>query len=138
MNIRPYLTFDGNCATAIELYETAFMTKADQVAKFSDMPPNPNFQIPEEHKDRILQATINFGSNFLRLSDCGPTTQLNTNDTHKIAIAVEAEVDVVKNAFEVLSREGEVGMPLAETFFSPCHGVVFDKFGIQWNMIGTK
>ncbi len=138
MNIRPYLTFDGDCATAIELYETAFMTKADLVAKFCDMPPNPNFEIPDEYKDRILQATINFGSNFLRLSDCGPMSELDTSDTHKISIAVEADIEVIKNAFEVLSREGDVGMPLAETFFSPLHGVIFDKFGIMWNMIAVK
>ncbi len=137
MTVRPYLTFNGNCAEAITLYEKAFMTKAT-ISKFKDMPPNPNFSIPEEFMERILQATLPFGDNFIRLSDCGPMNNLNTSDTEKIAIAVEAKVDVIKNAFAVLEEAGSVGMPLAETFFSPCHGVVYDKFGVMWNLIGIN
>jgi PhnB protein len=25
---------------------------------------------------------------------------------------------------------------LQKTFFSPCHGVVFDKFDVMWNFVG--
>ncbi len=137
MNIRPYLTFNGDCSLAIELYEKAFNTKAT-VSFFKDMPKNPNFSIPDEFMDRVLQATIDFGDNFIRLSDCGPMNNLNDSNTEKISIAVEAPVDVIKNAFSVLEEGGKVGMPLAKTFFSPCHGVVFDKFGIMWNLVGIE
>ncbi len=135
MNIRPYITFDGECKEALELYEVAFMRKADQIGKFADMPPNPNYEIPEMYKNRILQATIKFGENYIRLSDCGPGINLNSVATERIAIAIEADEEVVRNAFEVLSREGEGKMPLSETFFSPLFGVVMDKYGVQWNLI---
>ncbi len=137
MNIRPYLTFNGNCLEAIRHYEKAFNLTAT-VSLFKDMPKNPQFQIPDEFMERVLQATINFGDNFIRMSDCGPMNNLNDANTEKLSIAVEAEVDVIKKAFEVLCEGGQVGMPLAETFFSPCHGVVYDKFGIMWNLIGVK
>ncbi len=135
MNIRPYITFDGECKDALDLYEVAFMRKAEQIAKFSDMPPNPNFNIPESFKDKILQATIKFGENYIRLSDCGPEIKLNSTATERIAIAIEAEEDVIRNAFEVLSRDGESKLPLSETFFSPLFGIVADKYGVQWNLI---
>ncbi len=141
MTIRPFLTFDGDCLEAIRLYEKAFMTKADQIAFFKDMPPNPNFKLPEEMMDRVLQATIKFGDNFIRLSDSGQVNNLNVTDVKKgaqVSVAVEAEIDVIKNAFEVFAKEGTVRMPLQEAFFSPCHGVIFDKFGVQWNLVAVK
>lgn len=135
MQIRPYLTFKGECQEAIDIYCKAFNTKVSQIMRFSDIPPNPNsdFSIPQEQKDWVLQATLELGDNFIRMSDC--TGELNNKETETIAIAVECSTEEVKRAFEVLSEEGRVGVALQETFFSPCHGVVFDKFGIMWNFV---
>lgn len=138
MQIRPYLTFKGECRDAITLYTKAFNTQATQVALFSDMPSDPNYpmQIDDAQKDWVLQAIIPLGNNLLRLSDC--LGELNDDPTERIAIVVECSVDEVKHAFQVISEEGRVGIPLQETFFSPCHGVVFDKFGVMWNFVAEQ
>ena len=133
MSIRPYLSFNGNCAEAIDLYKRAFSTDTIAVMRFSDIPPNPNFQIPDDYKDRILQATLKFGDDYIRMSDCGPGQPLNESESERISLAVDFSVEAVKAAFAVLAEEGRVAMPLAETFYSPCAGVVFDKFGVMWN-----
>jgi len=133
MKIRPYLTFNGNCAQAIELYKRAFSTNTIDIMRFSDMPPNPNFQVPDDFKDKILQSTLKLGDDFIRMSDCGPGHALNDPESERISLAVEFGVEAVKAAFAVLAEEGRIGMPLAETFYSPCAGVVFDKFGVMWN-----
>lgn len=135
MQIRPYLTFKGNCQEAIELYTRAFKTEISEVMQFSDIPQNPDnpMQIPNNQKNWILQATIRFGDNFMRLSDC--LGELNDTPSERVAIAVECIIDEVKHAFAVLSEEGKVGIPLKQTFFSPCHGVVIDKFGVMWNFV---
>lgn len=133
MTIRPYLPFDGECGEAIELYKRAFKTDTIEVMRFSDLPPDPEWKIPDEYKDRIVQATLKFGDNFIRLSDCGPGQPLNAPESERVSIAVETGVAETKHAFAVLAGEGRIGIPLAETFYSPCAGVVFDKFGIMWN-----
>jgi len=133
MKIRPYLTFKGDCEEAINLYKRAFKTNTIDLMRFSDMPPNPNLPIPDDFKDKILQATLKFGDDFIRLSDCGPGHMLNDPESERISLAIEMSVDDTKFAFEVLAKEGRVGMPLAESFYSPCAGVVFDKFGVMWN-----
>lgn len=133
IKIRPYITLNGQCAEAIELYKRAFKTDAIQIMKFSDM---PNADIPKGFKDRILQCTLKFGDDFIRLSDCGPNQKLNDPESERISLAIETDVETVKFAFDVLAEEGRVGMPLAETFYSPCAGVVFDKFGVMWNFVG--
>lgn len=137
MQLRPYLTFQGECNEAIELYKRAFQTKVDQIMFFGDMPPSPDMPpIPEEMKKQVIQATMTIGNDFIRLSDC--MDKLNAPESERISIAVECTAAEVKHAFAILSEEGRVGIPLQETFFSPCHGVVFDKFGVMWNFVAQK
>ena len=134
MQIRPYLTFKGECQEAIELYKRAFKTEVSEIMRYSDMPQSPDnpMQISESQKSWILQATIPFGDNFMRMSDS--IKELNDAPTDRIGIVVESSADIVKNAFAVLAEEGKVDMPLQETFFSPAYGIVYDKFGVMWNL----
>jgi PhnB protein len=135
MEMRPYITFKGTCSEAVELYKRAFQTDTINFMRFSDM---PNCQVPDECKNYVLQATLRFGDNFIRMSDCGPSQTLNDAETEKIAIVVEASVEETKRAFAVLAEKGRVGMALAETFYSPCAGVVFDCFGVMWNLAAKQ
>ena len=136
MKIRPYITFDGECAEALELYKRAFNTDTLEHLLFSAMPPVPGYTLPDEYKNRVMQATLKFGDDFIRMSDCGyaPGFTLNAQETERISLAFEASPDEIKHAFEVLKESGRVGMELTETFYSPCAGVVFDKFGVMWNL----
>ncbi len=138
MKFRPYLTYNGECNEAIELYKRAFRTDVMQILRFSDMPAGPGFSIPEDYKSRVVQATLRLGEDFIRMSDCGPGQPLNDPESERVSIAVEASVEDVKYAFGVLAEEGRVGIELAETFYSPCAGVVFDKFGVMWNFVAQK
>ena len=140
MKIRPYITFDGQCAEAIELYKRAFKTDTLDCQLFSDMPPIPNYTLPEEYKTRVMQATMKFGYDFIRMSDCGyaPGFKLNEQESERISLVIEADAEEVKHAFDVLAEEGRVAMPLTETFYSLCAGVVFDKFGVMWNFSAVE
>jgi PhnB protein len=42
-----------------------------------------------------------------------------------------------KRMFAALADGGQVQMPLAKTFFSPCFGMVADRFGVSWMIIVT-
>ncbi|MCL1996741.1 MAG: VOC family protein [Defluviitaleaceae bacterium] len=135
MKPRIYLTFDGQCSEAIELYKRAFKTDTLELMLFDQMPAIPGYTLPEKYKTRVMQATLKFGNDFIRMSDCGyaPGFKLNEQETERISVSVEMGVDETKHAFAILSEEGRVGIPLAGTFYSPCAGVVFDKFGVMWN-----
>jgi PhnB protein len=43
---------------------------------------------------------------------------------------------VAKQRFDALADGGQVQMPLGKTFWSPCFGMVADRFGVGW-MIGV-
>jgi PhnB protein len=139
MQIRPYLTFQGECQEAIELYSKAFNIEAsEEIMRFGDMPESPEnpMQISDEQKDWILQATLPFGDNFMRLSDS--PQPVNDAITDRIAIVVESGVEVVEQAFEILQEEGMVIMPLQQTFFSQAYGIIRDKFGVMWNLAAME
>lgn len=136
MEIRPYLTFKGECQEAIELYKRAFKIEEKEIMRFKDMPENPEnpIEISDAQKNWILQATLPFGDNFIRMSDS--IGEFNDASTDRIGIVVEADADIIEHAFAVLAEEGTVSMPLQETFFSPAYGIVYDKYGIMWNLAG--
>ena len=135
MKIRPYITFDGECNEALELYKRAFKTDTLQVMRFSDLPPNPTVTIPKEYENRIVQATLKLGDNFIRMSDCGPQQSLDAPKSERVTIAAEMSADQVKYAFDVLAEQGCVTMPLEKTFYSPAAGDVVDKFGVIWRLV---
>ena len=136
MKIRPYLTYQGTCAEAVSLYEKAFSASVLQIMRFGDMPADPQNPMPEELKNQIVQVTLRIGDDFIRLSDC--PGELNDPESERTSLAVEATVEEVQHGFALLAEEGRIGIPLAETFYSPCAGVVFDKFGVMWNFIAQK
>ncbi len=130
MEIRPYLSFKGECNEAIALYSRAFNTVVIDMMRYGDVPGGP--PVPEDKKGQVLQATLRFGDNFIRMSDS--FGDLNDAVSERVAIAVECSEDEVRLAFSVLSEQGKVDMPLQKTFFSPCYGIVVDKYGVMWNL----
>ncbi|HXE48851.1 MAG TPA: VOC family protein, partial [Ramlibacter sp.] len=40
-----------------------------------------------------------------------------------------------RQMFSALSEGGQVQMPLGKTFYSPCFGMVADRFGVSWMVI---
>lgn len=138
MQIRPYLSFHGECQEAIKLYTKAFNIEKSEIMRFGDMPESPDnpLQISDEQKDWILQATLPFGDNFMRLSDS--PREINDAPTDRIGIVVESSAEIVEKAFGVLKENGVVIMPLQQTFFSPSYGIVIDKFGVMWNLAAME
>lgn len=133
MKVRPYLTYQGCCEEAIALYIEAFNAKLLQMSRFEEL-QNP--ELLDFMQKQILQATVQIGEEFIRMCDC--FGELNAPESERLSIAVECSVDEVRHAFAVLAINGHVGIPLQKTNFSPCHGVVFDQFGVMWNFIATE
>ncbi|MCE5257793.1 MAG: VOC family protein [Chloroflexi bacterium] len=135
MQVRPYLIFRGECQEAIALYSQAFETQVTEVMRFSDMPASPDNPIPDNQKNWIVMASLPLGDNFMRMSDT--IGALNAAQTDRIAISIECSIRQVQHAFAVLAEEGRVSQPLQQTFFSPCFGIVYDKYGVMWSCVAT-
>lgn len=124
--VNPYLTFDGNCQEAMEFYKAALNGNLHTMP-FEGSPA----EVPEEHKNRVMHATLTFGSAVIMASDSMPGTPITHGNGNSISIAA-ADVNEGEGYFNNLSAGGAVIMPYQETFWGAKFGMCVDKFGVQW------
>lgn len=130
-----YLLFNRNCEEAIKVYEKALDAKVLEIRKYGDMPPNPNFPIPDEDKDLVLHARLNVCGTEVMCADGSEKGQSGTN--MYVSITTK-DADYVQRAWDILKQDGKVYMELAPSFFAVLHGSLQDKFGVNWMFTALK
>jgi PhnB protein len=97
--------------------------------KESPEPPQPSMVQPD-WGDKIMHASFKIGETTLLASDGCHQKQANFQSV-SLAITPPNEADA-KKMFNALADGGQVRMPLTKTFFSPCFGMLADRFGVGW------
>ncbi len=131
MLIQPYLFFKGTCEEAIGLYRQALGAQVEMLMRYRDSPeaPPPG-TVPPGCEDKVMHASLRIGDSVLMASDdCSAQAQPPAGFSLSIAVADAAEA---KRVFDALADGGTVVMPLGKTFWSPCFGMLTDRFGIGW------
>jgi PhnB protein len=137
ISVNPYLVYQGNCAEAFTFYKTAFGGESLYIGRYKDAPEEAKKFYPNAHDENVMHATLQIdertiimGNDSADLSAQPPTSSsrdfylyLNT-DNPKEAIRI----------FNELSVGGKIIMPIVQTFWSPCYGILADKFGIHWKI----
>ncbi|MEZ5753165.1 MAG: VOC family protein [Paracoccaceae bacterium] len=131
MRFVPYLNFDGTTAEAMQFYKAVFGGTLT-LMRFGDM-PDAEPEMP--HADRTMHATLALEGAVLMASDLPPGYEGQTTRGVNISFDTSTRAEA-ERIFSALSDGGNVMMPLSETFWSPCFGMVTDRFGISW-MIAT-
>jgi PhnB protein len=76
-----------------------------------------------------MHASLRIGNTSVMASD-GCSEGINFQGfSLSLSVANEAEA---KRFFTALADGGQVQMPLGKTFWSPCFGMVADRFGVGW------
>src|SRR5690606_31720235 len=92
--------------------------------------PVPPEYLPEGGAQAILHGRLRIGEMLLMMSD-GTPAESAAFSGFSLSLQYLAE-DEARRAFDALSADGQVLMPLGATFFSPCYGMLKDRFGVQW------
>lgn len=134
MQIQPYLSFDGRCEEAIEFYRHALGAEVTTLMRYRDCPePMPPGMIPPGSEDKIMHAALRIGTTTLMASDGRCTGNPSfTGISLSLTVAGAAEAE---RLFAALANGGTVRMKLGKTFFSPCFGMVADRFGLGWMVV---
>lgn len=128
--ITPYLFFSGRCQEALDFYERALGATIEMKMRFSDSPdPVPKGMLQSGFENKIMHATIRVGEIRLMCSDSCDDKQ--KFESFRLALSVSSE-KTAHHYFDALAEGGKVDMPLSKTFWSPCYGMVTDKFGLGW------
>lgn len=133
--VQPYLSFGGRCEEAITFYRTALGAQVEMLMRFKESPePMPPGMLPPNWGDKIMHATIKVGGSTIMASDgCGGSDAMGFAG-FSLSLNVPDETDA-RRAFAALAQGGSVGMPLGKTFWSPCFGMLTDRFGVGWMVI---
>jgi PhnB protein len=129
--IQPYLFFNGRCEEAIEYYKKAIGGELEMLMRYKESPdPVPPGMIPDGWGDKVMHASLRVGQMILMASDgCGGDKPGFDGFSLSLIMPNEAEAE---RAFNALAEGGQVRMPLTKTFWSPCFGMLQDRFGVGW------
>ncbi len=131
MHIESYLFFDGRCEEAIAFYRRALGAEVLMMMRNKDSPePASPGELPEGSDDKILHASLRIGKSSVMLSDGHCAGQPDFRG-FSLSIATDTVAEA-RRLFDALAADGQVQMPLAQTFWSPLFGMVADRFGISW------
>lgn len=136
MQIQPYLQFNGRCEEAIKFYQGALGAQVLTMLRFKDIPDR--FEgVPAEIEaampgEQVMHVAFRIGDSTLMATDGGFQKDAGFHGfSLTLDVADEAEA---QQKFALLSEGGQVQVPLFSHFFSPCFGIVTDRFGIAWNV----
>ena len=128
--IQPYLFFGGRCEEALEFYRAALGAQVDFIMRYKESPePLPPGRLPPGFENKVMHTTFRIGASTLMASDGCEEGQSFAGFSLSLAMPTQAEAD---RAFTALADGGKVKMPLTKTFWSPCFGMVTDRFGLGW------
>jgi PhnB protein len=133
--LAPYLSFNGNCADAMNFYARVLGGKVDRLVTYgqagSDMPAPPS------HADRIMHASLVHPDFTLMAGDTPPGMPFSGMTGVMMALTYD-NVAEAQRVFAAFADGGTVQMALGETFWVETFGMVTDRFGTAWGINGGK
>ncbi|MEK5645295.1 hypothetical protein BK138_26465 [Paenibacillus rhizosphaerae] len=131
-----YLNFDGVAEQAIDFYAKALSATEVKKVKFKDFPQDPNDPLPENELNMVMESSIAFAGGNIMMSDILPSMKNVMGELVKgnniLISIVNEDQQTLENYFSHLSEGGYVIMPLSNTPWSSCFGMLVDKFGVSW------
>lgn len=123
-SVSTHIMFQGAAHEAVALYQSVFpefVVQRKELHEEGDL------------KGKLRLAHVKFAGHDLIVFDSPPVH--NFTFTPSMSLFVEFDDDAkLRKAFETLSQEGAVAMPLDDYGFSPLFGWVQDRFGVSWQL----
>ncbi|KND59882.1 PhnB protein putative DNA binding 3-demethylubiquinone-9 3-methyltransferase domain protein [Candidatus Burkholderia verschuerenii] len=140
MQVQPYLFFEGRCEEAITFYREHLGAQTVMMMRFKENPEAGKAQasegcgMPAGSEDKIMHYALMIGDSMIMASDgmcsgkpnfAGISLSLTANDEQQ-----------AEKYFAALGNGGQVQMAMTQTFFAKRFGMVQDKFGVSWMVLG--
>jgi PhnB protein len=132
MKMYTYVNFAGTCAEAFRFYEKHLGGKIGMLMTHGQAPDQS--KINPDWKDAVLHARISVGGTDLLGADI-PDAQPMRSAYLSLSVDSDAEAERI---FSALSKDGEVFMPMEETFFATRFGQLRDRFGLNWMILHER
>jgi PhnB protein len=136
LNLTPFLLFDGNCAEAMEFYQSCLgggltITKIGDTPMKSHMPPELHYKVAIAHlKSALVEFSATDWMHTKRRPHPGNTVAMYLNQgTHEELRAIFDRLAV--------GADGELLDDLREMPFGS-YGHLADRYGVHWFFQGER
>ncbi|GDY38666.1 VOC family protein [Acidovorax sp. NB1] len=142
MKVEPYLMFEGRCEEALDFYRSALGAQVKVLMRYKDNPDPASAPGCADGSgsgptpEMVMHAEFSVGQTTLMASDGMGSGKASFQG---ISLALSpASVADAERLFHALADGGQVQMPLSKTFFSQAFGMVADRFGVPWMVVGPE
>ena len=140
MQLNHYLSFKGQTEAAFNFYKSVFGGEFSYMKRYAELPPQDGISILAHEKDYILHVSLPIneftelmGSDYSESFCAQSNTLFTLGNNHYISINLGLGEDAeAKRLFEALSQNGQIEMPLNQTFWGALYGALTDQFGVKW------
>jgi len=133
MNIYAQLNFGGNCEEAFRFYEGNLSGK---VLMMMHQDEAPGGKTTGKAGRAVIHARMAIGDTVLIGNDV-PASYFEKIRSVYIYLSVDSPEEA-ERAYKLLAEDGEVYMPLEETFYATRFAQLRDRFGVSWSIIHER
>ncbi|MEQ8358712.1 MAG: VOC family protein [Cytophagales bacterium] len=125
--LNPYIMFNGNAREAMGFYSKCFGGKLE-IKDYEDV---PEMKVDEKDLNKIMHAAL-ITENAVIMA-CDDLSLGKSKPIRNIQLSIEciSESELTRYFF-VLAENGDITMPLQDTFWGARFGMVTDQFGVKW------
>lgn len=140
MQLNHYLNFQGTTEAAFNFYKSVFGGEFLNVMRYRDLPVENGVQLSEQDREKIMHISLPI-NDFTALMGSDINDQFCAQNNmpfivgtnHYISINLDADEQAeARRLFTALSGNGQIEMPLQQTFWGALYGTFSDQFGIKW------
>jgi len=134
MKLYTHLNFGGNCEAAFRFYEKHLDGTITMLMKQSQLPPQ--VKAPPGSENAVVHARMTIAGVELIGNDVPPDRFKPVRSSY-LYLAVDS-AEHAEKVYAVLAEGGEVGTPIAQTFFASRFAQLRDRFGTLWTIIHER
>jgi len=131
MKLFTHLNFGGNCEEAFRYYETHLGGRISTMLRVRDLPAH--VPSPPGSPDAVIHARMSIAGVELIANDVPPSHSQPIRSSY-LYLSLDS-VEEAERAYAALVEDGEIGIPMAESFFAPRFAQLRDRFGTLWTIL---
>jgi PhnB protein len=129
-----YLNYGGNCRQAFEFYVKHLGGKITALTTHGEQPVSN--KVPPDWKHAVLHARIELGDTILLGADI-PPERFQPMRSAYLSLLVDS-IEEAERIYALLSEDGQIFMPMEETFFAHRFAMLRDRFGTSWMLLHER
>lgn len=123
--LNPYITFNGNCAEAMEFYGRVL----------GGTVTSTSFRESGMDADGVMHAAVETPTGFHIFASDTMEGMAPYNPGTNIQISLSGDdADALRGYWDGLSEGGQVIVPLEKQMWGDVYGALVDQFGINWHV----